>query len=61
MNILVVDDHPLYRSGVVYALQNTGQDVHVVECAALTGGAWNWAAVLRAWQSMQRFEFRSTW
>lgn len=35
MNILVVDDHPLYRSGVVYALQNTGQDVNVVECAAL--------------------------
>jgi DNA-binding NarL/FixJ family response regulator len=35
MNILVVDDHPLYRSGVVYTLQNAGMDVHVVECAAL--------------------------
>ena len=35
MNILVVDDHPLYRSGVVYTLQNTGLDVSVVECAAL--------------------------
>jgi DNA-binding NarL/FixJ family response regulator len=35
MNILVVDDHPLYRSGVVYTLQNTGLDVRVVECAAL--------------------------
>ncbi len=32
MNILVVDDHPLYRSGVVYALQNTGRDIHVIEC-----------------------------
>ena len=35
MNILVVDDHPLYRSGVVYTLQNTGMDVQVVECASL--------------------------
>jgi DNA-binding NarL/FixJ family response regulator len=35
MNILVVDDHPLYRSGVVYTLQNTGMDVHVVECSVL--------------------------
>ena len=35
MNILVVDDHPLYRSGVVHTLQNTGPDVHVVECAVL--------------------------
>jgi DNA-binding NarL/FixJ family response regulator len=35
MNILVVDDHPLYRSGVVYTLQNTGMEVQVVECAAL--------------------------
>ena len=35
MNILVVDDHPLYRSGVVYTLQNTGMDVEVVECASL--------------------------
>jgi DNA-binding NarL/FixJ family response regulator len=35
MNILVVDDHPLYRSGVVYTLQNTGMDLQVVECAAL--------------------------
>lgn len=32
MNILVVDDHPLYRSGVVYTLQSTGRDVQVVEC-----------------------------
>ena len=35
MNILVVDDHPLYRSGVAFTLQNTGLDVQVVECAAL--------------------------
>ena len=35
MNILVVDDHPLYRSGVVYTLQNTGLDVEVVECSSL--------------------------
>jgi DNA-binding NarL/FixJ family response regulator len=35
MNILVVDDHPLYRSGVVYTLQNTGMDVRVVECSSL--------------------------
>ena len=35
MNILVVDDHPLYRSGVVYTLQNTGMDVHVIECSVL--------------------------
>lgn len=35
MNILVVDDHPLYRSGVAYTLQNAGMDVHVVECASL--------------------------
>ena len=35
MNILVVDDHPLYRSGVVYTLQNTGMAVDVVECASL--------------------------
>jgi DNA-binding NarL/FixJ family response regulator len=35
MNILVVDDHPLYRSGVVHTLQNTGMDVNVVECAVL--------------------------
>lgn len=35
MNILVVDDHPLYRSGVVHTLQNTGLEVHVVECSVL--------------------------
>jgi DNA-binding NarL/FixJ family response regulator len=35
MNILVVDDHPLYRSGVAYTLQNTGMDVTVVECSSL--------------------------
>jgi len=35
MKILVVDDHPLYRSGVVYTLQNTGLGVDVVECASL--------------------------
>ena len=35
MNILVVDDHPLYRSGVVYTLQNTGLDVEVIECSSL--------------------------
>jgi DNA-binding NarL/FixJ family response regulator len=35
MNILVVDDHPLYRSGVVHTLQNTGMEVEVLECATL--------------------------
>jgi DNA-binding NarL/FixJ family response regulator len=35
MNILVVDDHPLYRSGVAYTLQNTGMEVSVVECSSL--------------------------
>ena len=35
MNILVVDDHPLYRSGVAHTLQNTGMGVTVVECASL--------------------------
>src|SRR5262245_6101821 len=35
MKILVVDDHPLYRSGVVYTLQNTGMDVEVVECSSI--------------------------
>jgi DNA-binding NarL/FixJ family response regulator len=35
MNILVVDDHPLYRSGVVHALQATSLDVNVVECSVL--------------------------
>jgi DNA-binding NarL/FixJ family response regulator len=37
MNILVVDDHPLYRSGVVHALQATSMDVNVVECSVLDG------------------------
>lgn len=32
MNILVVDDHPLYRSGVVYTLQDSGPDILVIEC-----------------------------
>lgn len=35
MKILVVDDHPLYRSGVVYTLQNTGMEVDVIECSIL--------------------------
>jgi DNA-binding NarL/FixJ family response regulator len=35
MNILVVDDHPLYRSGVAYTLQNTGMEVNVIECSSL--------------------------
>lgn len=35
MNILVVDDHPLYRSGVAYTLQDTGLAVDVVECSTL--------------------------
>jgi DNA-binding NarL/FixJ family response regulator len=37
MNILVVDDHPLYRSGVAYTLQNTGMVVSVIECSSLDG------------------------
>lgn len=35
MNILVVDDHPLYRSGVAFTLQDMGMAAHVVECASL--------------------------
>ncbi|MDE2606982.1 MAG: response regulator transcription factor [Burkholderiales bacterium] len=35
MNILVVDDHPLYRCGVAFTLQDTGMDVAVVECPSL--------------------------
>lgn len=35
MNILVVDDHPLYRSGVAYTLQDTGLAVDVAECSSL--------------------------
>lgn len=35
MNILVVDDHPLFRSGVAFTLQNTGMAVEVVECSSL--------------------------
>ena len=35
MKILVVDDHPLYRSGVAYTLQNTELGVEVVECSSL--------------------------
>lgn len=35
MNILVVDDHPLYRSGVAYTLQDSGMQVQVAECASL--------------------------
>ncbi|MCG2595337.1 response regulator transcription factor [Ramlibacter sp. XY19] len=31
MNIFVVDDHPLYRRGVAYTLQSSGQDIHVDE------------------------------
>ena len=37
MKIIVVDDHPLYRSGVAYTLQNTGLEVNVVECSSLDG------------------------
>ena len=35
MKILVVDDHPLYRSGVVYTLQNLPERVEVVECSSV--------------------------
>jgi len=35
MNILVVDDHPLYRSGVVHTLQNADPGLRVTECAVL--------------------------
>jgi DNA-binding NarL/FixJ family response regulator len=35
MKILVVDDHPLYRSGVVYTLQNTGIALEVIECSTV--------------------------
>ncbi|MBK6009480.1 response regulator transcription factor [Ramlibacter ginsenosidimutans] len=35
MKILVVDDHPLYRSGVAFTLQNSGMAVEVVECSSL--------------------------
>jgi DNA-binding NarL/FixJ family response regulator len=47
MDILVVDDHPLYRSGVVYTLQNAGMDVRVTECAALDGAFQRLDAGLR--------------
>lgn len=35
MKILVVDDHPLYRSGIAFTLQSTGMAVDVVECSSL--------------------------
>src|ERR687894_284407 len=41
MNILVVDDHPLYRSGVVYTLQNSGQDINVTECPVVDAALAN--------------------
>jgi DNA-binding NarL/FixJ family response regulator len=37
MNILVVDDHPLYRSGVVHALHATLPDLQVTECSNVQG------------------------
>ena len=47
MKILVVDDHPLYRSGVAYTLQNTGLGVEVIECSALP------AAIQRLQEGLQ--------
>ena len=48
MNILVVDDHPLYRSGVVYTLQNAGLDIEVLECASLEAAFQRLDAGVRA-------------
>lgn len=48
MNILVVDDHPLYRSGVVYTLQNAGMEIRVVECASLDAAFQHLDAGLQA-------------
>ena len=39
MNIIVVDDHPLYRSGVVHTLHNTAMDVNNVANAAVDNNA----------------------
>ena len=35
MNILVVDDHPLYRTGVVFTLHGARPDARVTECAGV--------------------------
>ncbi|MBK0392030.1 response regulator [Ramlibacter algicola] len=35
MKILVVDDHPLYRSGIVHTLHDAGQDLEVSECGSV--------------------------
>ena len=35
MKILVVDDHPLYRAGVVHTLHATVPDVEVTECGSV--------------------------
>jgi DNA-binding NarL/FixJ family response regulator len=35
MHILVVDDHPLYRSGVVHTLHATNGDLDVAECGSV--------------------------
>jgi DNA-binding NarL/FixJ family response regulator len=48
MNILVVDDHPLYRIGVVATLQDTGQDVQVIECPVVDAALARLDAGLRA-------------
>lgn len=48
MNILVVDDHPLYRSGVAYTLQDTGLAVGVVECSTLEAALQRLDGGLRA-------------
>ncbi|GAC1529834.1 MAG: response regulator transcription factor [Ramlibacter sp.] len=34
MKVLVVDDHPLYRSGVVHTLHDTVPGLDVIECAS---------------------------
>jgi DNA-binding NarL/FixJ family response regulator len=38
MNILVIDDHPLYRIGVVYQLQATDPAMNIRECASVKAG-----------------------
>ena len=35
MKVLVVDDHPLYRSGVAHTLHGTVQGLEVIECASV--------------------------
>ena len=48
MNILVVDDHPLYRSGVAYTLQESARDILVIECPVVDAALARLDAGLKA-------------